>query len=218
MKPSKLMLTLAILALGMLVALGNAQPPDGGHPPDGGNPPDGGHPDGGHPDGGHPDGGHPDGGHPDGGHPDGGHPDGGHPDGGHYPGGSLYYTYWYSYPYSYYYSYPYSYYNNYPYYSYPYNSYPPSYPTYEQSCSVWTDKPSYKAGEMVTIYCNVPTGTTASFTEYMPDGSVAWQVGPKWIDAGTSSRLAQAWYPTGQRRMVMQTVDGCSSTAYFSVY
>jgi hypothetical protein len=71
---------------------------------------------------------------------------------------------------------------------------------------------------MVTIYCNVPTGTTASFMEYMPDGSVAWQVGPKWIDSGTSSRLAQAWYPTGQRRMVMQTVDGCSSTAYFSVY
>ena len=124
------------------------------------------------------------------------------------------YNYIYSVPYHPYYPMYSDYYYIYPY----YGSYPPYSPAYAQSCSIWTDKPSYKVGEMVTIYCNVPTSTTASFTEYMPDGSVAWQIDPRSIDAGTSSRIAQAWYPTGQRRIVIQTSDGCSSTAYFNVY
>ncbi len=190
---------LAALALGMLVVVCAGQPPQGGEQlqgPQGGQPHDGGHPD--------------DGGYPhDGGQPhDGGH----HQDDWLNPGGIFYYHSWYSYPYYTHYTYPTFY------YSYPYYSYPIHYLSYGQSCSVWTDKSSYRVGEIVTIYCNVPTRTTATFTEYMPDGSIAWQEGHKWIGAGTTSRTAQAWYPTGQRRIVLQTSYGYSSTNYFSVY
>jgi hypothetical protein len=95
--------------------------------------------------------------------------------------------------------------------------YPVYYPV-TPSCSVWTDKPSYRVGEMITLYYYVPSSTSASLTVYLPDQFVVWQVGPEWVNLGTSSRTLQACYPAGQRSVVLQTANGCSSTCYFNIY
>jgi hypothetical protein len=99
--------------------------------------------------------------------------------------------------------------------------YPVQYPVYyptTPSCSVWTDKPSYRVGEMITLYYYIPSSTSASLTVYLPDQFIVWQVGPEWVNMGTNSRTLQACYPTGPRSVVLQTANGCSSTCYFTIY
>ncbi len=171
----------------------------------------------------------PQGGQPPQGHPEqpphekGGQPphDGGHMEqlphegGEHHEGDHFvpYYGYYYRYP-----SYSYLYYTQ-PYYTQPYYTQPYyTQPAYWQSCSVSTDRQSYRLGETVIFYYSAPIGTTAWLTTYLPDGSVAWRSDPTLMNTGTSSSMTQIWYPTGQRSVVLQTSNGCSSTAYFDVY
>lgn len=87
-----------------------------------------------------------------------------------------------------------------------------------QGCSVWTESDSYRVGDMVTIYYSIPSSTTASLTAYLTDGSVTGHADLNQSLDGIQSITVPVGYPTGERRIVLQTSSGYSDTCYFNVY